>query len=1312
MQIKQGKRIPWEGEFLLPFRDINGQEYNRNIKILDIAGNGSSCICYDVLVENAQGDEHRRILKQFYPVPERFGIDVEARGTKIKIHGFEQEKKMKNLAKDFEQAYGIQRSLSNQEELMDIVVHPIEAYFQEETKYVLYEANYGYSMEKYQPKDAMEILKATYEILVALEKLHEKQILHMDLKPANILWIDQKRIKFFDFDASINMKEMQDISYIKGDEDLRLLAPELRKIKGSAYRIQDYLKPRVDVYAVAAMMFYWFLGRYPEAEDNYVFAAKEELIKILNEIYRGFFSDAEQEFLTDIIERGITDQYIGSRHRGKKGRYQTAKEMADDIKILMDAVQTGGKEEKGDYRNVNYRLITSLIMNENPLDPYRYLDDSGQYCLDVVLAGDSSIRDEFFKNVFSCAQMTDTTMKIRFLSKEAEQYWKVLELACPELIHTAEIYRNGKAVHEPLDQKIVETPLAQLYFYTEDEENICKYAEEWMNEQEQGPRYYIFAGNDYDKNYELVKILAQKYAEYEDKTLFAAFHDLRNDRNQLRKIESGLPEQKIQAFGGNERYSLEESNMKSAIGQLALGVHTFYTKGYWERATKEEISHDFRSSQYNVCSSIRAALGIRYKFVSCGLNPDGANCAERFYHRVLADCPGNEIRMKKLIALEHRRWTAFMILEGYQRPEWDQVKEYFYKGKNDYRDKLNKMHPCMWASKEMPEYQVKGLAKAEWKKQLEQLDKYDPLDQMSLIFHDLCDQKVKDLQVDQVFYGLKKEVEKCAGDKDLLTLYRWLRQTAERMIDDENNINHVWKEVCRVFQMKLQRMKQQVEHESLQQELQKIIQEMRIVQERNRYHDYKASHEYILRAIPRLLMGRPYRRIYKPFSSNNWENVMSTLILEPEELVILTEEDVTKELQQLEKFCRHRGLSTRIQQKKKEEIYAGKGAKRAILDITGLNPEELLEYQNHSKCASMDWCIYVNGKLKSYRGSIDVEFYEQKKTLSIEESLMLGNVHVDDHEAGITMLKLKEDYEVLWKAFCQIPVEEWSLFQEFLRRHRGWDISERGNEAKEQTWHIWKRMAQDVCLKELLQKCQEAGAINHYELEEEYEEYLLRVNSNNYKIFAALDEIFALSAREPYVHSYQLKKEEENLLIIEEGLYFHGTIEADMDAEALNHCMEILESGIMKDGRDRRIIEKTGKEFLMQQETGEVSAQFRYLSQPIQKILQTENGILKSYVYHKIWENAYFDDFKWNPSVEKEEKEGLDFVDLIGIKGNETVFISCVTQVPSNYHLAELAVCAMQYGINGKAVLVGSFPENAALKKKCRMKNIQYDSCK
>lgn len=884
MRVENRKecRTPLRGDHSLTFLDVNQRPYERKVHIERVIGQGNSCICYAVRADFGENNTHKMILKQFYPDPVANAAEIKTDGISMEIAEFEQREDMKYLAELFEQSYELQNDLANTEELMDMIVRPYEKYFDGATKYILYEANYGDSLEKCRITDVEEMLRLTVKLASALHRLHERGILHMDLKPENILWTGHKNVKFFDFDSAVRMDQISQVHSIRGDMyRIELLAPELRDLSEFEQNKRVLLKPRVDIYSAGAMLFHWFLGRYPGEADCNDFSCEGELRSVYERQYRGKFTRAEQDRLNHIIRRSISSSV------GRRGRYQSARELADELQIVLAsaAYEKGGKKAQG--RKVNYSILAAYLLSNYPLYPYGYKDASGTRILDVAIIGQSAMREAFLKHIFACGQMLDTRLKIRLLSKDALQYMEVLKLAWPQLSGTVQLFRNEERIRGEMDPAITKEPLAELYFY-DDGFDACRYQDVLQH-----TRYFLLAGDDWEKNYRDAEKLAEWILSQDTfsdgrrisdsgvaKKIFIGYGDDRGDGYDLRSMPSPDERLTLAPFGCNARYSIAEKDFKKGIGKQAFRLHCYYAGAWHPQATKKQLWKDFTADPYNIRSSMRSALALPYKFVSIGLDPD-TDGAEAFREAVLSDEREAKERLNLLIYLEHRSWLCFMIIEGYRKPTFQELRKYAFSGRNDQRDKNHKLHPCMCDCSPADGVVLGSLSHQEWdritqagldsqrrginiweKKASDGSQKapiikdFDALDRMSLMLHQICEEKTGLLDLSSQFVKLKWELSLEEADDACFEILCQMQMAYEKMLRAENGANHLWTEVCAEFQEKLDEMERTkgLFDDEIKDAFTMIQEDMRVVWERNLYHDYKKSDLTSIQAIPELIL--------------------------------------------------------------------------------------------------------------------------------------------------------------------------------------------------------------------------------------------------------------------------------------------------------------------------------------------------------------------------------------------------------------------------------------------------------------------------
>lgn len=1220
MSIKTSKRIPLKGTFILKMSGIDNEIYRRKITIKQVIGMGATSVCYAVNCDMGDSGIRKMILKQFYPDPYDYELDIEVHQPEVNIKYKDKREDVLKLEKLFMGSYALQNQLADEEELMSVVVRPYEKSFAEKGNYILYEANFGESLDKCQLVDIEEILEMTYKAALALGKLHKKNILHMDLKEENILWVDQKSVKFFDFDSSIDISRREEVDSIRGDKaKYQLIAPELRRNSDIMVIRNHYLKPRVDIYSLAAIMFKLILGRYPEERDCKDFSqASQELQVLFQGEYRGRFTEKEQKFLSFILKKGI--------HLTE--RYNDAEKFAEDLKVLINAIGVT-KEPKKDYTRANRSMIAAYVLDENPLFEY-FKEAREEKSVNVAIVGSSLMRIEFFRHIFACAQTKDTKLKISFYGTDAVEYMKTLKMSFPLLLSTTKIFINGQESRDrELDQVVTKEPLAYLYFYESDSPS-------------KDHQYYLFLEDDCEENYQRARNLQKELSQATKDKVFIGFADSRGDGLDIREkeVEGNIT---LQPFGCNAKYSIAEKNFNDRVGRLAFAIHQFYTKEWQERIPRKELWKSFiGNNQYNFRSSVRAALAIKYKLASCGCDKS-ANPARDFYTKVLDSTPEAKNHLTEMLYLEHRSWLCFMILEGYTRPTLAEISRYAYTGNNDHRDTHRKLHPCICSSDPQKGISLDKLSHHEWlNKDSLYEDNLDYLDQMSLFLHRLCEQKVKEIDLEETFRKLKRELNREDIYSDYEESYKWFYSVYKKMLHEEGNGNALWFQCCKEFRKIIVK----AYNREIMEAYEEIVSTMKVVEARNEYHDYKSSDLTLIKAIPRLLI-EPYYRVIKPLARDRWANLLSTLIVEPKELILL--EDRGKEIEESELgkirefFYKKRGLTElKVIVRKTDSFRTSKRSKKFLFDATGCD-------RNYT-----------------FAGDSDICFYNQKHTITIQEVFSMYGIEIVRTSFEETLGKMRGCYEQLWKVFlANAKKSKWKSIIQFFRNleeKSSYFLNEFSEEESE--YHIDEvniRLLEDVNITGVLQQLKNSKVIKSYQLSLDMQR--LTFVTKAIALREIILKIIHHAQEEPYQHYYRLEKGQGGFRLTNRSkkiIYSQEII--PILSELAN--LELIKYSVGTKGSE-----------------GNCHIKFEQINRAAFQCLLREKDALIAYVYQVVKQDFLVDDIRFNSCVDEN-------IDLLCSKGFNTLYISCCFDKPTCKQLQSIIETKNQYGIHTKAIII------------------------
>ena len=147
------------------------------------------------------------------------------------------------------------------------------------------------------------------------------------------------------------------------------------------------------------------------------------------------------------------------------------------------------------------------------------------------------------------------------------------------------------------------------------------------------------------------------------------------------------------------------------LERMARAVDFAYALASNPRVSRAEQEKRFALDSYSALSSYAAAVHVPYKLRLCAVY---AGCCQREAPAVLVRAieaarleraggrlSAEDRRMlrlyRMLIALEHRRWCAEKIADGYRAPTRAEFEAYAYRNGLRHVDRERKLHPCLCA---------------------------------------------------------------------------------------------------------------------------------------------------------------------------------------------------------------------------------------------------------------------------------------------------------------------------------------------------------------------------------------------------------------------------------------------------------------------------------------------------------------------------------------------------------------------------------------------------------------------------------------
>ena len=185
---------------------------------------------------------------------------------------------------------------------------------------------------KLTPSEAVDIVM---QITDGLSVAHDSYIIHRDIKPQNIMVLENGLVKITDFGIAMAMNSTQLTQTNSVMGSVHYLPPEQASGKGSTLQS--------DIYSIGILFYELLTGKLPFKGENAVEIALKHLKEPLPSI---------REELPN-IPQSIENIIIKSTAKNPKNRYADAREMHEDLKTCLDAARSNEEKIKLKYQEVS-----------------------------------------------------------------------------------------------------------------------------------------------------------------------------------------------------------------------------------------------------------------------------------------------------------------------------------------------------------------------------------------------------------------------------------------------------------------------------------------------------------------------------------------------------------------------------------------------------------------------------------------------------------------------------------------------------------------------------------------------------------------------------------------------------------------------------------------------------------------------------------------------------------------------------------------------------------------------------------------------
>ncbi len=163
-----------------------------------------------------------------------------------------------------------------------------------------------------------EVIDIMLQLTSAISCAHDSYIIHRDIKPQNVMILDDGRVKITDFGIAIasNATELTQTNSVMGS--VHYLPPEQANGQGATIKS--------DIYSLGILMFELITGHVPFKGDNAVEIALKQMKEPLPNICK----------IVDDVPQSMENIIIKACAKNPRNRYDSVREMYSDLKECLD----------------------------------------------------------------------------------------------------------------------------------------------------------------------------------------------------------------------------------------------------------------------------------------------------------------------------------------------------------------------------------------------------------------------------------------------------------------------------------------------------------------------------------------------------------------------------------------------------------------------------------------------------------------------------------------------------------------------------------------------------------------------------------------------------------------------------------------------------------------------------------------------------------------------------------------------------------------------------------------------------------------